>query len=341
MPRLLALTVLCCAALAQEEDDQIYRIGGDVKPPRLIGKTDPEMTSEARAAQVQGTVLFSIVIDKAGRPTDVTLISPLGFGLDEAARKSIETWRFEPAQKSGRPVKVHANVEVNFRFAEGRFDDKRERLRTAHNAALRDLSSADASRAKKAIETIQDLSRQKYPPSSFVYASMLREGAQLQKDEEQARQLLLFAADKNFGPAVYEVGLMYLKGEGLSKDEAKGLQMIKDASVLGSGAAQQRLGAMSESGAGMPLDLAAARRYYRLCAAGGRSLCQLRLAALLLSDSARPERDYIQALAWLELAAASGEVTAKRLLEQETPKLTPEQASRVKELRPKLLRKGN
>src|SRR5688572_24426532 len=114
MPRLVALTVLCCAAFAQEEDDQVYRIGGDVTPPRLVNKTYPEMTDEARAAQVQGTVLFSIIIDKAGRPKDITLISPLGFGLDEAAQKSIETWRFKPAQKNGRPVKVHANVEVNF-----------------------------------------------------------------------------------------------------------------------------------------------------------------------------------------------------------------------------------
>jgi TonB family protein len=335
----LAIPLICCLVFGQE-DDGIYLIGKDVKPPQVISKKEPEFTNEARSAHVQGSVLFSIVIDTDGKPTDITLISPLGFGLDEQAQRAIETWRFKPAQKDGRPVKVRANVEVNFRFAELYFDEKQERRRTTHNAALRDLSSTDPAKVKKAVETIADLAAQKYPASAFVHASILREGKLLPKDEEQARKLLLFAAEKNFGPAVYEVGAMHFAGEGVPKDEAKGVQMMKDASVLGSTAAQYRLGWMSENGTPpMPRELAAARRYYRLCAAGGRPACQFRLATLLMSEPGRPERDYVQAMAWLQLASETGHVEAKRLVEQETPKLTPEQAARAKDLQPRLLRK--
>jgi hypothetical protein len=44
-------------------------------------------------------------------------------------------------------------------------------------------------------------------------------------------------------------------------------------------------------------------------------------------------------LAWLQLAAETGHAEAKRLLEQEYPKLTAEQAVRAKDLQPQLLRK--
>jgi protein TonB len=40
----------------------------------------------------------------------------LGLGLDEKAIEAVNTWKFEPAQKDGRPVAVAINVEVQFRL---------------------------------------------------------------------------------------------------------------------------------------------------------------------------------------------------------------------------------
>ena len=34
---------------------------------------------------------------------------------DESAIRAFELWRFSPAVKNGRPVKVRMNAEVNFR----------------------------------------------------------------------------------------------------------------------------------------------------------------------------------------------------------------------------------
>jgi protein TonB len=35
-------------------------------------------------------------------------------GLDEAAVDTVRMWRFEPAMKDGKAVRVQINVEVNF-----------------------------------------------------------------------------------------------------------------------------------------------------------------------------------------------------------------------------------
>ena len=81
-----------------------------------------------------------------------------------------------------------------------------------------------------------------------------------------------------------------------------------------------------------------ARDYYRLCAARGIASCQYRLGALLLQRPERTEHHYLQAIAWLLLAAEQGQAEAKRLAEAERAKLTQEQAGWVNRLKKQLVR---
>ena len=69
---------------------------------------------EARKAGVEGMVIIGLVVDKVGEPTDVKIISPVGYGLDEKAIESVKTWKFEPARRGAEPVAVYATVEVAF-----------------------------------------------------------------------------------------------------------------------------------------------------------------------------------------------------------------------------------
>lgn len=93
-----------------------YRIGGGVSAPQPIFKVEPEYSEEARKAKYQGTVLLAIVVDEEGRTRNIRVIRSLGMGLDEKAIEAVSKWRFRPGYKDGRPVPVHANVEVNFRL---------------------------------------------------------------------------------------------------------------------------------------------------------------------------------------------------------------------------------
>ncbi len=94
----------------------VFHIGGGVSQPRLIHQVDPEFSEEARKAKYQGQALVQVVIGPDGSVREAKVLSPLGMGLDEKAIEAVRKWKFEPAQKDGRPVAVYAQIEVNFRL---------------------------------------------------------------------------------------------------------------------------------------------------------------------------------------------------------------------------------
>ena len=96
----------------------VFRIGGGVSAPRLIYKVEPEYSEEAREAKYQGTVVLAIQVWEDGRAHNIRVIRSLGIGLDKKAIQAIQKWKFVPGKKDGVPVKVRANVEVNFRLLE-------------------------------------------------------------------------------------------------------------------------------------------------------------------------------------------------------------------------------
>ena len=94
----------------------VFRIGGGVSAPRLTYKVEPEYSEEARKAKYQGTVVLAIEVWPDGKAHNIRVIRSLGLGLDEKAIGAVQQWRFVPGKKDKLPVKVRANVEVNFRL---------------------------------------------------------------------------------------------------------------------------------------------------------------------------------------------------------------------------------
>jgi TonB family protein len=84
--------------------------------PVLLVKTEPAYSEEARKGKVQGTVILLVEIDSSGRPRNIRVRRPLGFGLEERAVEAVGRWRFRPAYRNGKPVPCSAEVEVNFRL---------------------------------------------------------------------------------------------------------------------------------------------------------------------------------------------------------------------------------
>lgn len=94
----------------------VFRAGGDLSVPRVIYKEDPQYPERPRQLGIDGRVVLSVTVAPDGHPRDVTVIRPLGYGLDEKAVEAVQKWRFRPAVKDGQPVSVRAQVEVNFRL---------------------------------------------------------------------------------------------------------------------------------------------------------------------------------------------------------------------------------
>jgi protein TonB len=89
------------------KDEQIYTIGGDVSPPKLIYKVDPKVAGT-------GTVLLELVVSSKGLTRDLRVIESVGKELDRSAMEAVKQWRFEPGRKSDKPVAVRVTVEIRF-----------------------------------------------------------------------------------------------------------------------------------------------------------------------------------------------------------------------------------
>ena len=94
----------------------VFRVGGGVTAPSLLYKVEPEYSEEARKAKYQGVVLLYVEVDAGGRAQNIRVLHSLGLGLDEKAMEAVRKWKFRPGYKDGKPVRVVAEVEVNFRL---------------------------------------------------------------------------------------------------------------------------------------------------------------------------------------------------------------------------------
>jgi TonB family protein len=101
---------------ASPDASGVYRVGGGVTPPALTYKSEPNYSQEARIMKFQGVVLLRVVVGVDGVAGDISVVRSLGLGLDEKAVEAVRQWRFRPGTKDGQPVRVAAQIEVNFRL---------------------------------------------------------------------------------------------------------------------------------------------------------------------------------------------------------------------------------
>jgi TonB family protein len=94
----------------------VYSVGNGTTPPSVLSKVDPEYSEEARKAKYSGSVMLSIVVNTDGKAEQIAVVKSLGMGLDEKAIEAVQKWRFKPGMNKGVPVKVRAQIEVNFRL---------------------------------------------------------------------------------------------------------------------------------------------------------------------------------------------------------------------------------
>jgi serine/threonine-protein kinase len=96
---------------------QIAELGeAGVTPPQKIAGEFARYPEAARKRKVGGIVTVSMVISEAGVPEELQVVESGGPILDEAVLKAVAQWRFEPATRDGRPVRLRYRIRQHFRL---------------------------------------------------------------------------------------------------------------------------------------------------------------------------------------------------------------------------------
>lgn len=85
-------------------------------PARLLASVVASYPPEARRAEIEADVPVEIVVDERGGVVDARTVKRAGYGLDEAAVRSVRGYRFSAALKDGHPVRVRMRWTVQFRL---------------------------------------------------------------------------------------------------------------------------------------------------------------------------------------------------------------------------------
>lgn len=83
--------------------------------PKPVQRAPLEYPARAKSKEIEGYVVLSLLINKAGKVEKAKVIeaSPQGI-FDSSALRSIKRWSFEPAYFNGKPVKAWANQTIRF-----------------------------------------------------------------------------------------------------------------------------------------------------------------------------------------------------------------------------------
>ena len=91
------------------------RVGGQIKEPKIIKRTQPVYPDIARQARVQGVVIMECVISPKGTVTTCKNLRGIPL-LDQAAHDAVMQWTYSPTLLNGVPVPVIMTVTVNFKL---------------------------------------------------------------------------------------------------------------------------------------------------------------------------------------------------------------------------------
>jgi|HubBroStandDraft_1064217.scaffolds.fasta_scaffold49877_2 TonB family protein len=83
---------------------------------RLVFGLSPGYPADARARSIEGDVRLDLVVDTAGLVESGRVIQGVDPSLDRVALEAAKKLRFDPATRSGRPVRVRMGWLIQFRL---------------------------------------------------------------------------------------------------------------------------------------------------------------------------------------------------------------------------------
>lgn len=101
---------------ADKTSEPVYEAGNGVTPPKARRTPNPEFSELAGGRKVNGVVVLAMIVTPEGKVRDIKVVKSLDEYLDKRAVSAVQTWRFEPGTKDGKPVAVRMRAQVEFIF---------------------------------------------------------------------------------------------------------------------------------------------------------------------------------------------------------------------------------
>jgi hypothetical protein len=171
---------------------------------------------------------------------------------------------------------------------------------------------------------------QGYIPAQYNLAYLYENGLGVKQDYAQAAAWYRKAADQGDPEAQNNLGTLYSTGQGVPRNDGEAVKLYRSAAAQDDLEGLTNLASMYLQGRGLDHDPAQALQLFTQAAERGSAIAQNNLALMYAAGQAG-KRDYIQAYAWLDLAAA--EIPqASRVRETVAKQMTPSQLSQARQL---------
>lgn len=102
-----------CLVSTRDAVVALYKTAG-VSQPKCRYCPLPPYNDAARNARYQGALKFDAIIDEQGYVISSTVVQGDDYGLAAQTASGFKNWRFEPAAKDGKPVRVCIQIETTF-----------------------------------------------------------------------------------------------------------------------------------------------------------------------------------------------------------------------------------
>lgn len=93
--------------------DEMFDFGSLDQPARVLFQAQPKMTSALRR-KTPATVVVVFIVDERGRVQEASVQSSTDSAFNNSALSAVKQWRFEPAQRKGKPAPDRMRVPINF-----------------------------------------------------------------------------------------------------------------------------------------------------------------------------------------------------------------------------------
>lgn len=93
--------------------DNLFDPGALDQPARVLFQAQPKMSADLRR-KVPATVVLVLIVDSGGRVSEVNVLKSSDSAFNNAAISAVKQWRFEPAQRGGKPIEARLMQTIEF-----------------------------------------------------------------------------------------------------------------------------------------------------------------------------------------------------------------------------------